>query len=428
LQEAVALYERAIEKNPAHVDAYVNLGIARGEQHQYAQARALFEKALSREPGNVEAQENLGHVLSALQLWEEAILQFERALALNPASVLARFGLGFARLFRQEFERAWPDYELRLEHPDRPGREVLAKELPRWRGPAEEGEREVAIWAEQGIGDQVLHSTLISELIGAGVPFIYEVDGRLLGAYERAFPGRRFIPYADPPHASLQRASRVLMAGSLPGLFRRGRADFSRQPEKLLSALSERVAHYRSRLDTLGPGLKVALSWSSTRKDHWGRGKSVPLVEFAPLLKLSGVHFVDVQYGETAADRRAALDATGVPMLRFDDVDYYNDLEEVLAMLEACDLLIAPSNATAHFAGALGKRTWLLYPGDRPSFHYWAHGGSYRSLWYPSVEIVTAPHLDDWASLIEHVRERLDRESAQLGPGHDGSAPRTGGR
>jgi ADP-heptose:LPS heptosyltransferase len=152
------------------------------------------------------------------------------------------------------------------------------------------------------------------------------------------------------------------------------------------------------------------------------------LVEFSPLLKLAGLQFVDVQYGDTMGERIALEAATGMRIARFEEVDYYNDLEGVFAILEACDLLITTSNATAHFAGALGKRTWLLYLADRPPFHYWAHDGSCRCLWYPSVEIVTAPHLTDWASLIEHVRERLDRELAQLGPGHDGSAPRAGGR
>jgi len=107
--------------------------------------------------------------------------------------------------------------------------------------------------------------------------------------------------------------------------------------------------------------------------------------------------------------------AIGVPIARFEEVDYYNDLEELLAILEACDLLITTSNATAHFAGALGKRTWLLYLAERPPFHYWAHGGTYRCLWYPSVEIVSAPHLADWAALVAHVSERLVRELARPG-------------
>jgi hypothetical protein len=238
----------------------------------------------------------------------------------------------------------------------------------------------------------------------------------------------RFVARQEPPREDLRRADRVLRVGSLPGLFRRSREDFAQQPAKLLSALPERVAHYRQRLAALGPGLNVALSWRSVRKDWWVSRKSLPLVDCAPLLKLPGARFVDVQYGDTGAERHAVEAVTGVRIARFEEVDHFNDLEEVLAILEACDLLITTSNATAHFAGALGKRTRLMYLSDRAPFHYWAHGGTHRCLWYPSVEIVTAPHLDDWASLIEHVRERLGRELAQLGPGHDGSAPRAGGR
>jgi hypothetical protein len=59
----------------------------------------------------------------------------------------------------------------------------------------------------------------------------------------------------------------------------------------------------------------------------------------------------------------------------------------------------------------LGKRTWLLFPADRAPFYYWAHGGSHRCLWYPAVEIVTAPRLDGWTALFEHVADRLARES-----------------
>jgi ADP-heptose:LPS heptosyltransferase len=89
-------------------------------------------------------------------------------------------------------------------------------------------------------------------------------------------------------------------------------------------------------------------------------------------------------------------------------VDYHRDLEEMLAILEACDLLITTSNVTAHLAGALGKPVWLLYPAERPPFHYWAHDGSHRCLWYPSVEIVSAPHFTEWRLLVEHAAERLN--------------------
>jgi ADP-heptose:LPS heptosyltransferase len=154
----------------------------------------------------------------------------------------------------------------------------------------------------------------------------------------------------------------------------------------------------------------VALSWRSTRRDSLVLRKSAPLVDLAPLLKLVGARFVDVQYGDTMAEREAVEKSAGVRLARFDEVDYFNDLEELLAILEACDLLITTSNATAHFAGALGKRTWLLYLADRAPFHYWAHGGDHRCLWYPSVEIVSAPQFTDWNALAGHAASKLAQE------------------
>lgn len=416
-QEAARLYQKALASHPAHPLAYVNLANLRGDQCQYADARLLYEKAASLDPGDHSIFVNLGTVLSAEQSWDAATAQFERALELRPSNPDALYNLGLVRLFQHRFEQAWAGYEQRLRCERvrktlRKGAETLDRyeRLARWRGPGETGVREVAIWSEQGIGDQLLYSTLIPELIAAAAPFVYEVESRLLGAYQRAFPGSRFMALSKSPVEALQAADRVLLAGSLPALFRKSRADFARQPARLLAALPERVAHYRERLEAEGPGLKVALSWRSKNVARMARLKSTALMELAPLLKLPGARFVDVQYGDTRVERRWAEAATGSRITHFDEVDYYNDLEELLAILEACDLVVTTSNATAHFAGVLGKRTWLLYPADRAPFHYWAHGGARRSLWYPAVEIVTAPDLDDWTALIKRATAKLARE------------------
>ena len=91
----------------------------------------------------------------------------------------------------------------------------------------------------------------------------------------------------------------------------------------------------------------------------------------------------------------------------------------------ATAFVITTSNATAHFAGALGKRTWLLYLADRPPFHYWAHGGARRCLWYPSVEIVSATHLTDWNLLAGYAAKKLEQEVLQAPADLLGSPPRS---
>ena len=425
-EEALASYERALAIKPDYADALNNLGNALVEQGELEQAEAQYERVIAIQPDHARAYSGLGVVRHDQGRMNEALKWFEQALARDGSLADAQYNLAVTRLYRQEFEAAWAGHEHRLAFADvrKLIRDNLAtvseyEQLARWQGPGQAVAGAVGIWAEQGLGDHVLYSTLIPELIASGVPFIYEVDQRLVGVYERAFPGSRFVASEEPPQEVLRRASRVLLAGSLPGLFRRSRESFARQQRRLLSALPESVAKYRDQMNALGPGLKVALSWRSKRQGRLGRGKSVPLKQFAPLLELEPVHYVDVQYGDTVAERREVEQVSGVRLLHFDEVDYFHDLEEMLAILEACDLLITTSNVSAHLAGALGMPVWLLYLAERPPFHYWAHDGSHRCLWYPSVEFVSAPHFTTWGPLIDHVKERLARELTHAGQGRN---------
>jgi len=95
----------------------------------------------------------------------------------------------------------------------------LFERLPSWSGPSYTINGSLGIWAEQGIGDQVLFSTMLPELIATGQQFVYEVDSRLLPAYKRAFPKANFVAFNDPPAAVLQSANAALFAGSLPRFF-----------------------------------------------------------------------------------------------------------------------------------------------------------------------------------------------------------------
>lgn len=407
--DALLAYDQALAREPDRIDMRNNRGNARLEAGDIPGAIDDFRKMTVTAPADARGYNGLGMALQDRAEFAEAAKLYERAVALAPEFADARHNLALARLYQRDFSRAWLDYEHRCDDAGYranlrkdPGSVDLFERLPRWAGPQEKISGPIGIWSEQGIGDQILFSTLLPDLMATGQPFVYEVDGRLLPAYRRAFPGVCFAAMADPPCAALTGAGAALFAGSLPGLFRPSVESFSRQPRNVLKAAPDRVGHYR---DRLGRDFKVAVSWRSVREGRLGRVKSASLADFISLLDVPGVQFVDVQYGDTAADR-AALGA-GRRLAHFDDVNYYQNLEEVLAMIEACDLVITTSNANAHFAGALGKPVWLLYPEERAPFHYWAHRGDHRCLWYPSVEIISGPELAQWPQLVAHAAERL---------------------
>jgi Flp pilus assembly protein TadD len=415
-EEALASFGRALAIDPQYAEAHANRGHALLELEQPEPAMAAFRQALAINPADASTHNGLAMACQRVGNVADALRHFSQALSMEPDFPEARHNDALLRLFEGDFGHAWEGYEARIQLPSY--RKHLRKDaatvdrflrLPCWQGPGQAIPGAVGIWAEQGIGDQILFSTMLPELLATGQRFIYEVDQRLLKAYRRAFPEVDFVALSDPPEERLTAATAALFCGSLPRFFRNRAESFSRQPKRLLVADPQLVARHASRL---GEGFKVAVSWRSSRAGWVGRSKSTALAALAPLFAVPGVRWVDVQYGDTTEERASVARQCGIVLTHFDEIDYRDDLEDVLAIIENCDLVITTSNASAHFAGALGKPVWLLYPAERPPFHYWAHRGDHRCLWHPSVEIVTGPGLADWPALLAHAAGRLRQRTA----------------
>src|SRR5262249_54775611 len=115
VDDAVAGYYRALELDPAYVNAHVNLGA-------YYQDQAEPQRALEH---------------------------YNRALALRPDSPQAHYNRGLILLRSGDFAAGWPDYEWRLKLPKFP---IEVIEESRWDGRDPQG-RTILVHAEQGMGD-----------------------------------------------------------------------------------------------------------------------------------------------------------------------------------------------------------------------------------------------------------------------------------
>jgi len=390
--EALACFHAVLERAPRSADTYSNIGAVLQERGELDAAVRAYERALELRPDLVEALNNMGTLLEDSRRRGEAMAFYRRALAADPRSARAAYNLGLAHLRQFEFEEGWRYCEARFHTapPVTPPRrfpfpELAAADLGRG--------HTTAIWPEQGVGDQVLYSTLLPELEARGERFVLEADARLASAYRRAHPSWKVI--SDAQFAG---CDRYIAIGSLPRLLRPDRASFARQPRSVLAA--DPTLSPKSNGSRL-----IGISWRSFQpalRRAQRHKKSAPLAMFLPLSRLPGVELLDLQYGETA-DERAAFAAAGGALRHLDGLDLFSDLEGVLAAISACDLVVTTSNVTAHFAGALGKETLLVYPGAESPFYYWVPADDGRCLWYPSVRIVTAPELDTWQKVIERV-------------------------
>jgi tetratricopeptide (TPR) repeat protein len=404
--EAEACYRQAIQKAPAHAEAHNNLGALRIERGDVAGAAASFRNALELKPGYADAAINMGFLLQEEGRIDEAIEIYRRALAADPRNARAGYNLGIALVSRFEFTEGWELCEMRYDtvQPVTPRRPFVVPRLEREPGA---GER-IAVWREQGVGDQILYSTLLPQL-SQRARFVVEVDRRLVPAFRRAYPDWS-VAGPEESEAAFSSCDAHIALGSLPRLLRPSLASFAAQPRALLAADAVRARAFREEVDRTVAAAKpqpvVGISWRSFQprvRGELGKRKSATLAAFLGLSL--DARLLDLQYGDTVAEREEFARAGG-RLARLDGLDLRNDLDGLIAAIEACDIVVTTSNVTAHLAGAVGKRTLLVFLNARPPFHYWSspHG---RSLWYPSVEIVTAPELDGWERALGRVNEIL---------------------
>lgn len=268
------------------------------------------------------------------------------------------------------------------------------------------------VTAEQGLGDEILSSSMFEDLVRMGQPALIDCEPRLLPVFSRSFPALRFVD---------RHGTALIEAASTPGvhkvaaleLGRFFRRDSTALPTRASWLLADpaRTCALRAMLQNALPGKKlVGLSWRSHR--HLiGNSKSIPLLDLEPLLREPDCAFINLQYGNCSADFAQLRDASGLALYTASGIDNTHDIDGLFALVAALDGVVTSSNTTAHIAGALGKPTWLMIPGSRYVLWYWGHEGD-RTPWYPSVRLFRGPPHRDWRALAGDVAADLARTPA----------------
>ena len=210
------------------------------------------------------------------------------------------------------------------------------------------------------------------------------------------------IPRAPEPYDGSIDAQEPL--GSLGRYLRTSWRAFPRSKRGYLVADEAHASELRHNL-TGDPRLVVGLSWISRSQDS-GKLRSAKLSDFASLLRLRGCRFLDLQYGDTLAEREAVECDIGVRVERVSDVNNTNDIDTLAALMTACDVVVTVDNTTAHLAGALGRPTWVLVPPGSPRIWYWFKG-RHDSPWYPHVRVRNQMPGQPWSDLVFSVTKEV---------------------
>ncbi len=381
---ALAHYQRAISYDPRFFEAHINAAALLEKAFRFQQALPLIFKAAELNPQSATALYNLGNVLRELGHIEHAARSYRQSLAIRSEASNVHMNLSTCLLLLRQFEVGWQEYEYRG-----PSGEVTIDQYPqpRWQGESLVG-KTLLIHAEQGIGDEIMFSSCFAEVIRLATRVILICEPRLVTLFARSFPTARVIGWSRSgdgrPAPVDERYDLQIPAGSLPLYLRPSLAHFP-QRANFLQADAAQVDAWRQRLCRYGDGPKIGISWRAGGKPGERRRRTTELAQWQELLTLPGVQWVNLQYGECGNDLAEAQNRWGVNIIDPPEGDPLTDIDGFAAKLTALDAVISVGNATAHLAGALGVKTWVMLP-RVPAWRWQISGDS--SSWYSSVQLL----------------------------------------
>jgi tetratricopeptide (TPR) repeat protein len=227
---AISLFHRAIEKLPNNSEILSNLGLAYKKAGNKEKAFHYLEKACKFNP-SAEALSNYGGLYTQTANPEKAIDLCSRALAKNPELIIAHWNLALALLESGQWDKGWDEHEWGLKVAPNASKMRVNRELggkPEWDGTQD---KTVAVYGEQGLGDEIMFSSMIPDLMKTN-KVILESHPRLEKLFWQSFGCKVFgtREQEDPQWVKTNDFDYRISIGSLGKFFRRSKESFPGTP------------------------------------------------------------------------------------------------------------------------------------------------------------------------------------------------------
>ncbi len=402
--EAEKYFKLGLVLDPDQVDALTGIGLTAFHRLEYAEAEACFLKALKKSPKNPGLLTNLGGLYQVQGMYDKALKSLNKAITLDRDNTVARTNRALLKLGMGEFATAWDDYEYRWSSTN-----FMAKRfqnLKEWEGPSGP-ETVVLVWAEQGLGDEIMFASIFPDLERLKQKFIIECDPRLYEIFSRSFPRLTFVPkesITDTGPVEYQ-----IPLANLGRLFRRSRKAFPKYPHGYLkitdTPLPDETLEALHRL----PRPWIGVSWESYALVQNFRGrKSITAAEFSTLTSTPGASFINLQCPNPHKYEVAKGATQEIPdqVVTLPRVNLKNDVAKTVKLMSQLDHVVTIGNSLAHFCGAFGIKATVLLP-SVPDWR-WARRNE-DFLWYQSLQFVRNQTQDNWTEPLRIVREDLVR-------------------
>ena len=433
---------RAVDQDVSYYDTYLNLATVYNNLGQHEKSLDVSMKAVALDVSKMRGHLNMGVALLGMSLFNEAHTAFETCLHLEPTSPIAilnlaitegrvgnsaqaiagykrylsivesqvdgnvnaaRYFLGHELLKSGQIKEGWDFYEFGFDTavPAYAARRPARKfDAPRWNGQPIPGQR-LLVWAEQGLGDEILFSSCLKDVLEVCHDVVLECEPRLVPILARSFSAITVRATAFDRQNFNKSACNdfdyQISIGSLPRIFRPNLESFQKSLPFVIPA-EELKNRYKNRLAGFDNKLKVGICWRSGLLRAERNNDYSAIMDWGPLLQLSNCVFVNLQYGDCEAELVEVESLYGITILRWSDLNLKNDIDDVFALIDCLDLVVTTGTAVNPMTGALGKSCLLLQSGLN-----WTNLGTDSYPWFPNTSCFTCDKGQSPATLIPNI-------------------------
>ena len=357
LDEAIDAYKKSISLKPDYADAYYNMGNALKDQGKLDQAITIYNKALSLKPDNAKAYSNMGVALQDQGKLDEAIDAYKKSISLKLDYAEAHQNLSFTLLNSGRLQEGLDEYEWRWKMSNFLSQHRHFSQ-PLWDGKKSLDGKRILLWCEQGIGDTINWTSRLSLVISQAEHCILECQEKLVPLLERSFPDVEVKAVNRSLDSERDDFDFHLPMGSLYKHFiheieKNAKADAFLVPDPV------RVNFWKERLNSFGNGPYIGISWKSSNMSTKRLPNYATISELYPVLKFPNVTYVNLQYTDCANDLTKIKKELGVTIHNFDDLDHFNNIDDVAALCAALDMVVSTKTTVPLISAGVGTLTKL---------------------------------------------------------------------
>jgi len=404
---AALMFRGASALDPKRGAPLLQLAMCLHERHPMEAYRVAL-KVQAIMPDTLDGLSVLCNVASSIGRYAEALEWAERAEKKYGVNAEVFHNKSFSLFALGRWQEAWREFKPSLGMANRKTRNYHAdKETPRW-SPVKHENAVVAIYGEQGIGDEVMYASMIPAAIEAaeakGSRVVIECYDRNAELFRRSFPQATVYGTLREMYQEWPRHEGVTHRLEMGGLGEYFAAEPFRRDAFLLPdrARKESYAAWLRVSGRVHLRPAIGLAWTGGSWET-GRGRrSVPFDDILQLIRGQDATFVCLEY----EDRRKDLEFAPHILNPHWATRKGADMDDLAAILTNLDLVISVQTSVVDYCGALGVPCWALAD-EVPQWRYLPYFGDDTMGFYESVKVYRQKQWGDWKPVINQVARDL---------------------